>query len=190
PLDSADPEEVSGLFGELEARIVGVFDREGIGREEITVARELDLRYVGQEHTLAVVAPSLSDKGAKLQIAEAFDDHHLRVYGHNAPEEPKEIVSLKVIGLGNVTKPNLERILDGGETPPAEARLGTRDVYVGKGQYRSFGIYRRDLLQGENLIRGPAVIEEITATTVVDESQTCRVDPYGNLIIAIDKEGR
>ncbi|UCF10457.1 MAG: hydantoinase/oxoprolinase family protein, partial [Candidatus Bipolaricaulota bacterium] len=31
PLDSADPEEVRGLFGELDARIVGVFDREGIG---------------------------------------------------------------------------------------------------------------------------------------------------------------
>ena len=95
-----------------------------------------------------------------------------------------------MIGLGNVTKPTLERIPDGGEAPTAEAKLGERDVYVGKGQYRSFDIYRRDLLRAENVIRGPAVIEEITATTVVEQGQACVVDPYGNLIISINEEGR
>ena len=189
-LDGAEPGAISDLFGELEERIVGVFAKENIEKEAITVTRELDLRYVGQEHTLAVTTPALFTDGVKSQIAKDFDEHHLRVYGHNAPEEPKEIVSLKVIGLGNVTKPKLERIADGGETPPAEAELGARDVYVGKGQYRSFDIYRRDLLRAGNVIRGPAVIEEITATTVVEEDQICRVDPYGNLIIAISEEGR
>ncbi len=189
-LDGAEPGAVSDLFGELEQRIVGVFAKENVDEEAITVTHELDLRYVGQEHTLAVTAPALFSEGVKSQIAKAFDDHHLRVYGHNAPEEPKEIVSLKVIGLGNVTKPKLERIPDGGETPSAEAGLGARNVYVGKGQYRSFDIYRRDLLKAENVIRGPAVIEEITATTVVEGGQVCRVDPYGNLIIAISEEGR
>ena len=189
-LDGADPKAVSDLFGELEERIVGVFAKENVEEGAITVTRELDLRYVGQEHTLAVTTPALFTEDVKSQIAKAFDDHHLRVYGHHAPEEPKEIVSLKVIGLGNVTKPKLERIPEGDETPPAEAGLGARDVYVGKGQYRSFGIYRRDLLKAENVVRGPAVIEEITATTVVEEGQTCRVDPYGNLIIAVNEEGR
>jgi len=190
PLGGADPTAVSDLFGELEERIVGVFAKENVEEGAITVTHELDLRYVGQEHTLAVTTPALFTEGVKSQIAKAFDDHHLRVYGHNAPEEPKEIVSLKVIGLGNVTKPKLERIPEGDEAPPAEAGLGARDVYVGKEQYRSFGIYRRDLLRAGNVIRGPAVIEEITATTVVEEGQICRVDPYGNLIIAVNEEGR
>ncbi len=189
-LDGADPSAVSDLFGALEKRIVGVFAKENVEEGEITVTHELDLRYLGQEHTLAVTTPALFTEGVKSRIAKAFDDHHLRVYGHNAPEEPKEIVSLKVIGLGNVTKPKLERIPDGDETPPAEAGLGTRNVYVGKGQYRSFDIHRRDLLKAGNVIRGPAVIEEITATTVVEEGQSCQVDPYGNLIIAINEEGR
>ncbi len=190
PLDGADPGAVSELFGELEGRIAGVFEKENVDGGAITIVHELDLRYVGQEHTLAVAVPASFTEGAKSQIALDFDEQHLRVYGHNAPEEPKEIVSLKVIGLGNVTKPALERIPEGGEAPPPEARLGKRDVYAGKGQYRSFDIYRRDLLRAGNVIRGPAVIEEITATTVVEPGQGCRVDPYGNLIISIHEEGR
>jgi len=61
---------------------------------------------------------------------------------------------------------------------------------VGKGRYLSFDIYRRDLLQAGNVVRGPAVIEEVTATTVVEQGQACEVDPYGTLIISINKEGR
>jgi len=189
-LDGADPEAVEALFGELEERIVDLFKKENVNEAGITIAHELDLRYVGQEHTLAVPAPSPFDDGAKPQIANGFDQHHLRVYGHNAPEEPKEIVSLKVIGLGNVTKPTLERLPEGGDTPSAESKLGERDVYVGKGRYRSFGIYRRDLLKSGNVIRGPAVIEEITATTVVEPDQDCAIDLYGNLIISVREEGR
>ena len=190
PLDGADPSAISDLFKDLEQRIVEVFEKENVEEGAITVTHELDLRYVGQEHTLAVAAPAEFTEDAKQQIASGFDDQHLRVYGHNAPDEGKEIVSLKVIGLGNVTKPTLERIAGGGEKPPPEAKLSERDVYVGKGQYRSFDIYRRDHLTAENVIRGPAVIEEITATTVVEEGQICQVDPYGNLIIAVTEEGR
>jgi len=189
-LDAADANEVGALFSELEDRIRAVFEKENVEADAISVAYQLDLRYVGQEHTLAVAALSPFRDAAKPQIAKDFDEQHLRVYGHNAPEEPKEIVSLKVIGLGNVTKPTLEEIPEGGETPADDAVLGKRDVYVGNGQYRSFGIYRRDRLRAGNAIRGPAVIEEVTATTVVEQGQTCQVDPYGNLIISINEEAR
>jgi len=189
-LDEADVSAVSELFAELESRINGVFKMENVDEGAISINYQFDLRYVGQEHTLAVAASAPFIDSEKQHIACAFDEHHMRVYGHNAPEEPKEIVSLKVIGLGNVTKPTLERILAGDETPTSEAKLGERDVYVGNGQYRSFGIYRRDLLHSGNIIRGPAVIEEVTATAVVERGQTCTVDPYGNLIISIDEEGQ
>jgi len=190
PLDDADPAEISGLFGELTKRVVGVFERENVAEEAITVAVQFDLRYVGQEHTLSVGAQAPFAEEAKAGIAEAFDEQHLRVYGHNAPEERKEIVSLKVIGLGSVKKPNLERIAEGPTEPSDDARLGARDVYIGRGEYRSFAIYRRDRLHAGNVIVGPAVIEEVTATTVVEADQTCRVDPYGNLIISIDEEAK
>jgi len=190
PLDGADAKAVAELFEQLEGRITDVFRRENVDEAKVAITYQLDLRYVGQEHTLAVTTPGPLTEAAKPEVARAFDEQHLRVYGHNAPDERKEIVSLKVIGLGNVAKPRLERIPAGGETPVAQARLGTRDVYVGSSQYRPFAIYRRDRLQAGNVVPGPAVIEEMTATTVVEPGQSCLIDPYGNLIISIHEEGR
>ena len=189
-LAEAGVDTLNGMLGDLEGRVRDIFAKENLSAEAVTMTYQLDLRYVGQEHTLAVTVPSPFTEEAKAGIASSFDEHHLRIYGHNATEEAKEIVSLKVIGLGNVTKPKLEKIEAGSEAPPADAKLGERDVYVGNGRYRPFAIYRRDGLLAGNVIPGPAVIEEVTATAVVEPEQTCRVDPYGNLIISRDEEGR
>ncbi len=188
-LADAEPDGVKDLLGELERRVADVFAKENVSADAIAMTYQLDLRYVGQEHTLAVPVAGDFSGDAKVEIATAFDDQHLRVYGHNAPEEAKEIVSLKVIGLGNVTKPKLERIDAGDGTPLEAARLGTRDVYVGHGRYLPFAIYRRDALLAGNVVPGPAVIEEVTATAVVEPEQTCTVDPYGNLVISLNEGG-
>jgi len=190
PLDGADVDELAGIFEELESRVARIFEQERIEADRITVSYQVDLRYLGQEHTLAIDAPRPITAAAKAALAQRFDETHLRVYGHNAPQERKEIVSLKVIGIGNVRKPVLERIEAGGEAPPDAARLGTRDVYVGNGRSQAFSIFRRDWLLAGNRIPGPAVIEEITATTVVEPNQTCRVDAYGTLTISLDQEAQ
>jgi len=190
PLDGADIEALGAIFRQLEDRVARVFERERIASDRIAVSYQVDLRYMGQEHTLAIDAPRPITAAAKAALAQSFDETHLRVYGHNAPQERKEIVSLKVIGLGKVRKPVLEQIEAGGDAPPGAARLGTRDVYVGNGRAQAFSIYRRDRLLAGNRIAGPAVIEEVTATTVVEPNQTCRVDAYGTLIISLDQEAQ
>lgn len=189
PLAEAPCQEVEAIFRELEAQVRDLFARERVEEGQVVIHRELGLRYLGQEHTLDVPAPAGFSEEDKPELARAFDDLHLRVYGHNAPREPKEIVSLKVVGIGRVKKPTLKAVPAGGESPPAEARLGERKVYRGQGKYAAFAVFRRQALLGGNLIPGPAIIEEPTATTVVEEGQLCRVDEYGNLIIQTQKEG-
>jgi N-methylhydantoinase A len=119
----------------------------------------------------------------KAAASRAFDDLHYSVYGHNAPEESKVMVSLKAIGIGVVTKPELQAIPEGDATPVADAEIGGRRVYRGEGQYQEFRVFRREKLKAGNVIHGPAVVEEITATTVVESDQVCSVDQYGNLVI-------
>ena len=190
PMDTAVVEEINRRFKALDRQVKDLFARENIPSKSIVLAYQLDIRYAGQEHTLAVSAPARLTEGHKTALSKNFDDLHSQVYGHNAPEEPKEIVSLKVIGLGKVTKPVLKTIAKGTEIPPAGACLGEREVYAGKGEYQKFMIYRRDELLAGNAITGPAIIEEATATTVVEGNQTCTVDRYGNLIISLNEEGR
>jgi len=188
PVDTTNVDEINVLCRTLEERVKELFAREHIPESSIVISYELDLRYAGQEHALSVSAPSTLREEDKSVLNERFDDRHLHIYGHNAPEEPKEIVSLKVIGIGEVAKPTLETIASGSKKPGEEARLGERKVYVGSGNYQTFSIYRRDKLLAGNVLSGPVIIEEATATTVVEKNQTCSVDQYGNLIITLNKE--
>ncbi|MFQ6117646.1 MAG: hydantoinase/oxoprolinase family protein, partial [Candidatus Bipolaricaulia bacterium] len=155
-MEEADPQVVNGVFRELEAQVRELFQRENIAEENIVMTYEMGLRYYGQEHTLDVPAPSELQDADKGRLGRSFDELHLRVYGHNAPEEPKEIVSLKVTGIGKVRKPALEKIAGGREAPEATALLGERRVYLGDGMYQEFSIYLRDKLLAGNIIPGPA----------------------------------
>jgi N-methylhydantoinase A len=70
-------------------------------RRRIRIERALDMRYAGR----ATRSPSparqpLQDADLK-QLRAAFDQQHQAMFGHMAPEEPVEIVSYRVRGIGS-----------------------------------------------------------------------------------------
>jgi N-methylhydantoinase A len=64
--------------------------------------------------------------------------------------------------------------------------ISERDVYFGAAiGWLATNVYRRpDLRAGLSLV-GPAIIEEMSSTTVIAPEQTMAVDDYGNLIVQI-----
>ena len=69
-------------------------------------------------------------------------------------------------------------------TDVAEASIATRQVYFGEVQdFVSCLIYARDRLLASHRITGPALVEELTSTTIVPPGWTAKVDRYGHLII-------
>ncbi|NMC12437.1 MAG: hydantoinase/oxoprolinase family protein [Chloroflexi bacterium] len=183
PLAQAQISQINSIFENLEERLREIFKQENVADSDIEITHLMDLRYLGQEHTLSVTIPNNFSESDKIIASKAFDDLHLAAYGHNAPEEPKEVVSMKAIGIGKVNKPNMQIIDAGSKEPEIKAQTGERMVYRGNGSFERYRIFRRENLLAGNVIYGPAVIEEITATTVVESSQVCTVDQYGNLII-------
>ena len=183
PIKDAEITHINAMFQDLEARLREIFKQENVADEDIVVTYQMDLRYLGQEHTLSVFVPRNFSEADKTTTSKAFDDLHYASYGHNAPKEFKEVVSLRAIGIGRVNKPSMQVIQDGVQEPAGQALTGERAVYRGNGTYEQFKIFRRESLLSNNVINGPAVIEEVTATTVVENNQTCIVDKYGNLII-------
>jgi len=184
-IEAVEVDQINAMFRGLESRLGEIFKQENVADENIVVTYEMDLRYLGQEHSLSVTVPSNFTEADKATASRAFDDLHYSVYGHNAPEEPKVMVSLKAVGIGRVKKPVLQAIPKGGPGPAADAQIGRRRVYRGDGRYEEFSIFRRGRLLAGNVIHGPAVVEESTATTVIESNQTCTVDQYGNLIVTL-----
>ena len=187
-IDKVDLKTIREIYTDLESKIKGLFAREQVPSENISLLYEMDMRYHGQEHTLCIsVSPTMTVQ-AKDSVSKQFDEIHHRTYGHSSPGDPKEVVSLRVTGIGSVQKPKLVTIPSGGRKALGEARLGPRRVYQGRGQYEEFSIYRRESLLAGNVILGPAIIEERTSTTVLQPGDECLVDKYGSLVIDVGKE--
>ncbi len=190
PMEEASPAAINAIFRELKAQLFDLFAHESVAERDIVVYHSFGLRYAGQEHTLDVEAPLEYAESDRENLERRFDELHFKIYGHNAPAEPKEIVSLKLVGVGTVTKPSLLKLPRGKRTPGHSAVLGKRKVYRNGGRHVDFLLCRRAKLLAGNVIPGPAIIEEPTATTVVEDDQVCSVDAYGNLVISTKEEGR
>jgi len=110
---------------------------------------------------------------------------HQAMYLHSAPEEPKELVSLRLTAIGIIDKPELSKIGNAGNEQPGDAFVGRRQVCFDAGQNcLDCSIYARDRLLAGHRIIGPAIIEELTSTTVVPPGWQGVVDTYGHLVLS------
>ena len=76
-------------------------------------------------------------------------------------------------------------------TPKAVAvSVGTRPAWSARERrMRPFSVFDRDRLGPGMVFDGPAIVEEASATTIVDEGATVEVDAWGSLIIAVESGG-
>jgi N-methylhydantoinase A len=142
------------------------------------------MRYAGQNYELPIRLPEGPiDFGTLDQLAEAFTQAHQRLYGFVADGEPVQLVTYRVEAIGLVPKAQLNPQPDAG--PDASgAVIGARDVWLPEASgFVSCKIYDRDKLQAGNRIMGPAIVEQMDATTVVLPNMSARVEPYLNLIL-------
>ena len=187
PLDEADVNEINDLYLELEKDGAEVLKKDGIPEDRMMLRRSVDMRYVGQEHTVNVPAPGGAFKPEdKKLVRNKFDELHEKRYGHCAREESTEIVDLRLTAIGVVTKPKFMKIKSGEEKPPIKAYRGKRLVYFEEQRdYVKCDAYLRDAFWAGNIIYGPAVIEEYASTTVLHPGDIATVNEYGHIVIKV-----
>ena len=185
-MDDLEMFELEDQFKNLEAEGRRVLEGSGIPTDRIVFERAADMRYVGQEHAVAVRLPAnVGDERARAEIKRLFDDAHEQRYSHSAPEESADIVSLRISAIGRLGKPQLPKIPQGEAAPPKAALCGTRSViFEGSGSLEAAVFDRTQLLQG-NVIHGPSIIEEMASTTVVEPGDTVTVNAFGHLVMQL-----
>jgi N-methylhydantoinase A len=144
---------------------------------------QLDLRYVGQEFTLSVpVELAQLKRGDRAVIRTAFDELYERRYAHHSPEEPVEMVNIRLNAIGKRPKLTFPSLAAAGTA----ASIDERPVYfTDASKPITAKIYRRDKLGAGAEITGPALIQEHGTTTVLFEHDSCRVADSGELIIVV-----
>jgi N-methylhydantoinase A len=177
--------ELGERFDAMEREGLRVLEREGYDGDRVSAVRSVDLRYVGQSFALRidVAADVLAAERPGAELGAAFDDEYAATYGHRVDREQIELVNLvlRVQGRGGHGRP---------ERGAAEALPGgsLRDAYFGAavGSLRTPVLGGREQLTGTR--RGPLIVEEYDATTVVPPGATIRLDGAGNLEIRLEEE--
>jgi N-methylhydantoinase A len=143
----------------------------------------LDLRYLGQEFTLPVPVSLDQLKAADHRaIRAAFDAMYEQRYAHHSPEEPVEMVNIRLAAIGERTKLAFPAV----KRAAAAAPFMQRQAYFSSAEKPvTCPVYRREDLGAGAVIAGPALIQEHGTTTVLFETDVCRVADSGELIIAV-----
>lgn len=191
PLAELRPDELEADLMALEREVDAALAREGLPDEARRIERVAELRYLGQSWRLPVPLPERPLRAGDLEaLKAAFDEAHARRYSYAVPEEPAELVALRVTAIGKLPRPRLREPEPGGPDPAA-ARTGARPVYfAAAGGMLECPIYDRYALRRGNRVVGPAVVEEMDSSTVIPPGYVAEVAAAGVMILTPEGQGR
>ena len=179
-LEDITTEQAEKIFVELERTGLSDLKSEGVSDEDTAVQRFVDLRYVGQAHSITIPV-SVFDQ---TKIKTDFNLEHEKKYTYST-NNPIEVTTFRVSAIGIVPKPRLPEIENGGEDSSNALKTRRKVFFKSYNDYIECPIYDRAKLLTNNLIEGPAIVEEPAHTTVINKGNKIEVDKYGNLILNV-----
>jgi N-methylhydantoinase A/oxoprolinase/acetone carboxylase beta subunit len=178
-VDEVDPREVARVFSELENRVLVSF---ADARDEVVLARELALRYVGQRHELRVpLAPGSVTPTTLREARDAFDRQHAVNYGHERPGDPVELRAAAVVATSERPRPALRN--RGRKRAEDVLKERRRVRLAGEEDWLDVPVYERLGLATGILLQGPAIIEAGDSTIVIYPGQRASVHETGSVIV-------
>ncbi len=184
PLDG-DLATVKGEIERLAAASAAWWKAEGIAPADTGSRLVVDMRYIGQNYELGVEIPT-TQKLVLPPVADLrrlFFAMHERSYGHHDPKAPIEIVNLRVTAIGRLPPISPPKSTTSGSPKPK----GTRPVWFTEDGAVDAQIWWRPDLPVGFVVDGPAIIEQLDATTPVAPGMTARVDEVLNLVIGVTR---
>jgi len=180
-----------------EARVRAVLERhreegraliakEAIEPETIRTIHSADMQFLGQTHILNVPLPSSEISRAMLQ--ELFEKAYFARFRVELPEIRANLVNLNTSVIGVRPAVDLSRLIDpaGRAASLDDARREVRPVWF-NGEWLRTPVYVRERLPLDAVVRGPAIIEQMDATTVLEPGDVARSDADGNILIEVGR---
>ncbi|MGH3622428.1 MAG: hydantoinase/oxoprolinase family protein [Sciscionella sp.] len=177
------------ILGELAAEAGDRLASQGVPREQQRTAFGVDVRYHGQGFEIAIdVDPAWqADRDGVLdRLAAGFDAEHQRLFSFLLTVD-HELVNARATLTG--PRPSVApTTLPEGNGDPVDALLDIRPIHI-RGARVDAVIYDRGTLRAGDVVRGPAIVTEMDATTLVLPEHAATVHPSGSLLINPAKEG-
>ncbi|MBM3608054.1 MAG: hydantoinase/oxoprolinase family protein, partial [Alphaproteobacteria bacterium] len=173
--------DVNRVFAELAQAAQAELAGEGFARERIRIEPALDLRYAGQGYEITLPCTWPLQSGGLASLRKTFDETHRQMFGHTAPDEPVEIVSWRLRGVGIVPPVEMPQYKAIGASLKDALREMRRVRFDGR--MHDCPVYQREKLDCGLEFNGPAIIDQLDCTSVILPGQRARIDEYRNIII-------
>jgi N-methylhydantoinase A len=176
---ASGPDKLEGAFEAIEADAREVLAREGFTGSKALLKRAFDLRYFGQQWTIAVECSSTD----AATIRAAFEQAYQRLFGYVQPAGAIEVVNLRLAAIGK---------LDALEVANASALVADpvphsrRPVWIDKKVgFVDTPVYDGTVLKSRQQLAGPAIIEEATTTLILGMGDKLTMTGAGNYHVDI-----
>ena len=185
PLPTVTAETIRQIMDEQIAQGQDLVERDGGDTTAIRVEHTADMQFLGQSHILGV---TISGEDASPEaLHRAFAKAYWTRFQVDLPEIRPVLVNLHTAVIGKRPPISLGLLAANRRADTvAEAIAAHRRVWFDAG-WRDTPIYERDRLPLGAEFSGPAILEQLDATTVIDPGDRVRVDGRGNIIVSIGK---
>ena len=183
PLEALSEGRIAGVFARQMESGRALIERENIAVERIVTLHRADMQFQGQSHILPVAIESTAITLDELR--EVFAAAYWKRFGVELSEIRPVLVNLHTAVIGQRKPVSLRAIAR--STPKAtlaEAERTRRPVWF-EGGWVDTPVYVRDLLPERAHFEGPAIVEQLDCTTVIEPGQRVEVDAIGNLIVSV-----
>ncbi|MCA3564281.1 MAG: hydantoinase/oxoprolinase family protein [Methylocystis sp.] len=182
-LEGLDGAALGKRMAEAGAEAHAIVAGSGLTVERIDVLYELDMHYQGQTHTVSVPLPvAMGEPVTEDIVRAAFETAYAQAFSRLLPGIPVRIVNLRTAAVGRRPVFDMAALAPEASANVGKAFLGRRPVWFA-GAWQEAGIWDRLALPVGALVKGPAILEQGDATTVLDPGLKATVDVLGNLIV-------
>ncbi len=183
PLPALDMDQVHAILARQSADGRRLLEREGIAIDQVRDLHSADMQFQGQSHILSV--PLAGRDVSREVLQQAFDRTYWARFGVELPEIRAVLVNLHTAVIGVRPPIDLAALGRGAHAADAAgARVGEREVWF-EGGWQRTAIYARERLPLGQDIEGPAIIEQLDCTTVLEPGCRARLDRHGNLLVEV-----
>ncbi|MDC3141021.1 hydantoinase/oxoprolinase family protein [Alphaproteobacteria bacterium] len=184
PIDKVNILDLHSLFKEQEKKGVELIKKQGLKLTSISSNFSIDMQFIGQTHILRIELPNSNPDLDYLQ--KSFEKSYLNRFKVKLSEIKANIVNVNTTIQGHkapfdisLLNNKLDRRLD-----LDDALLEYRYVYF-KDKFLNTPIYYRDRMPFEFEMKGPAIIEQMDTTILIEPNDKVYGDYLGNMFIEV-----
>ena len=183
PLASLDIEAVRAILRRQIDKGRAAVERDAVAIEAIAFRHFAEMQFQGQTHLLSV--PISGPEVSLADLQQAFDAAYWERFAVELPEIRAVLVNLHTAAIGRRPAIDLAALVGAKAGQRLDdAKSGSRQVWF-EGHWQETPVYDRDRLPPAATFTGPAIVEQLDCTSVIEPGNAVSLDRFGNLIVEV-----